>query len=147
MNRELEGAYCWLKTPDGKHVFLGLPNEDVGKIEEGELLQLWMFGIVSGKLETGESPKDALIREAGEEYGIGLDSMTNGLPPVKINQVRNTQRVLINGVGYRAIIPENDMFLLHNQVCTAVVDSGSMERFLREQGYLLRPLVRINGEE
>lgn len=64
----VDGKVLMLKRPDRCHSFPG------------------MWSLVAGKIEDGESPADAAVREIGEETGLSVGAPDASLPPVYVRE-------------------------------------------------------------
>lgn len=145
---QAQGAYA-LPRYEGKTVLIKVPQEDLGKVEGDstwtELLPVvqGMFGIVTGKVEAGETVEEALSRELNEEQSIEKSPalFTNGLPTASIRQVRAGEQVLFFVSGHQFPLLSQDVAYLQQHTHLQEVADAQLDIFLKENASLLRPSV------
>jgi len=150
------GAYAWLrntKDPDVS-LFPRLPEEDLSKKECTGLsggfvaLNANMWGILSGRVEQGESPVQTLRREAEEEWSFSISDnvISGGLPQFPVTQHREDKTVHLQAIGHTIYLNVDQITRLLMYTPVFQVGNDALERWLDNEQKFIRPLVYFAGK-
>ncbi|MEX0896311.1 MAG: NUDIX domain-containing protein [Patescibacteria group bacterium] len=149
---ELSGVYAVMTNPDGNKIaFVPLQPEDMangGKAEKIRSADAYvrlegdMYGTVSGAVEAGELPDDAIRREIQEELQIDPSSvlLTNGLAELSVQQLRKGVEVKFNTQGYHVGLSSSVVQRVQEHQPVTEVSLGAIDTFLKRE--LIRPSTK-----